>query len=128
MTPSVAAAVEGVRSAFPNTDVTVLAEDGQGGVFIRLEEVDLGPGFAPSKTWVGAQLPSNLPYADVYPVFMAPGLTRTDGQSLSNAFAQVTWQNHSATQVSRRSNRMGGGGQSAAVKLFKVIEYVKGQT
>lgn len=126
MTPSVAAAVEDLRKVFPKTDITVLQEDGQGGVFIRLEEVDLGPAFAPSKTWVAAHLPSNLPYADVYPVFMAPGLVRTDGQPLSGPFAQVEWQNHSATQVSRRSNRMGGGSQAASVKLFKVIEFVKG--
>lgn len=126
MTPSVAAAVEGLKKAFPNTVVTVLAEDGHGGVFARLEEVDLGPAFTPSKTWVGAHLPSNLPYADVYPVFMVPGLARTDGQPLSGPFAPVEWQNHSATQVSRRSNRMSGGSQSASVKLFKVIEFVKG--
>jgi len=126
MTPSVVAAIEDLKKAFPNTDVTVLAEDGQGGAFVRVEEVDLGPGFAPAKTWVGAQLPSTLPYADVYPVFMTPGLTRVDGQALSGPFSQVAWQGLPATQVSRRSNRMNGGGQSALVKFVKVIEFVKG--
>lgn len=126
MTPTVLTAIEGLKKAFPNTDVTVLAEDGQGGAFVRVEEVELGPAFAPSKTWVGAQLPSNLPYADVYPVFMVPGLTRADGTALPSPLSPVTWQEGPATQVSRRSNRLNGGSQAAVVKFVKVIEFVKG--
>ena len=126
MTPNVAAAIEGLRTAFPNTDVTVLAEDGQGGAYVTLEEVELGPGFAPAKTWVGAHLPSNLPYADIYPVFMVPELKRADGAAPAGPLAPVNWQGRAATQVSRRCNRLGGGSQSAAVKFVKVIEFVKG--
>jgi hypothetical protein len=125
MTPSVIAAVDGLKKAFPRATVTVLAEDGNGGAFVVVDGVELGPKFSPATTWFGAQLPASLPYADIYPLFMAPDVTRADGGSLSNgALQSVTWQNRAAIQVSRANRRMTGA-QSAVSKFVKVIEFVR---
>lgn len=125
MTPSVVAAIEALKKAFPNASVSVLAEDGNGGAHVVLDGIELGPKFAPTKTWLGAQLPANLPYADVYPLFMAPEVRRADGGGLNDGALQpVSWQSRQAIQVSRRNNRMACG-QSAVAKFVKVIEFVR---
>lgn len=125
MTPSVAAAVEGLRKAFPNATVTVLTEDGNGGAFVLVDGIELGPKFNPTKTWFGAQLPASLPYADIYPLFMGPDVKRADDASLlGGALQAVSWQNRPAIQVSRTNRRMAGG-QSAVAKFVKVIDFVR---
>lgn len=124
MTPTVAAALEGLQKAFPNASVTVLREDGNGGAFVVLDGVELGPKFSPVKTWFGAQLPSNLPYADIYPLFMGADVKRADGVALTGPLAGLTWEDRQAIQVSRRNNRMVGG-QSAVAKFVKVIDFVR---
>lgn len=124
MTPSVAAAFDGLKKAFPNATVTVLSEDGNGGAFVLVVGVELGPKFTPTKTWFGAHLPASLPYADVYPVFMGAEVKRADGVALTGPLSGLSWQNRQAIQVSRRNNRMVGG-QSATAKFVKVIEFVR---
>lgn len=124
MTPSVASAVEGLKKAFPMATVTVLAEDGNGGAFVLVNGVELGPKFSPTKTWFGAQLPASLPYADIYPLFMGAEVKRADGAVLNGPLSGLTWHGRQATQVSRRNNRMVGG-QSAVAKFVKVIEFVR---
>lgn len=124
MTPSVAAAIEGLKKAFPNATVTVLAEDGNGGAFVLVDGIELGPKFSPTKTWFGAQLPASLPYADVYPLFMGAEVKRADGVALSGPLSGLNWQGRQAIQVSRRNNRIVGG-QSAVAKFVKVIEFVR---
>lgn len=126
MTPTVVAAIDGLKRAFPQAALTVVSEDGQGGAFVVLEDIELGESFSPSVTWFGAQLPANLPYADIYPLFMGSDVKKADGRALQGPFAQVSWQNRPATQVSRRNNRVGAG-HTAASKFLKVIEFVRGQ-
>lgn len=124
MTPSVAVAVDGLKKAFPNTTVTVLAEDGNGGAYVLVDGIELGPKFNTAKTWFGAQLPASLPYADIYPLFMGPEVTRADGLPLTGPLSGVNWQGRQAIQVSRRNNRMSGA-QPAVAKFMKVIEFVR---
>lgn len=124
MTPTVSAAVEALKKAYPNATVTVLAEDGSGGAYVVVDGVELGNAFTPSKTWFGAQLPSSLPYADVYPVFIGGDVKRTDGAALSGPLSPLTWQGRQAIQVSRRNNRMHAG-QPAVSKFLKVVEFVR---
>lgn len=126
MTPSVAAAVEGLKKAFPNATVTVLAEDGNGGAYVLVDGVELGPKFSTAKTWFGAQLPASLPYADIYPLFMGPEVAKADGAALAGPFSSVPWQGRQSIQISRRNNRMAGG-QSATAKFVKVVEFVRSQ-
>jgi hypothetical protein len=124
MTPTVAAALEGLKKAFPNANVTVLREDGNGGAFVAIDGVELSSKFSPVKTWFGAQLPSSLPYADIYPLFMGADVKRADGVALTGPLAGLTWEGRQAIQVSRRNNRMVGG-QSAVAKFVKVIDFVR---
>jgi hypothetical protein len=124
MTPSVTAALEGLKKAFPNATVRVLREDGNGGVFAAVDDVELGRKFTPTKTWFGAQLPANLPYADIYPLFMGAEAKRADGGALTGPLSGLVWEGRQAFQISRRNNRMCGG-QSAVAKFLKVIEFVR---
>lgn len=124
MTPSVLAAIEGLKKAFPNTTVSVLAEDGNGGVHVLVDGIELGPKFNTTRTWFGAQLPASLPYADIYPFFMGHEVTRADGAALTGPLSGVNWQGRQAIQVSRRNNRMSGA-QPAVAKFVKVIEFVR---
>jgi hypothetical protein len=125
MTPSVKLALEGLSKAFPKAAVNVLSEDGNGGAYVVVDGIDLGDKFKPSTTWLGAQLPASLPYADVYPLFIGADVKRADGSPLSGPLSPLSWQNRPAIQVSRRNNRLGSG-QSAVAKFVKVIEFVKG--
>lgn len=124
MTPSVRTAIEGLKKAFPNCPLTVLSEDGQGGAFVVLEDVELGEKFAPQRTWFGAHLPASLPYADIYPLFIGDNVKRADSAALVGPFSPVPWQNRPAIQVSRRNNRFQVG-HTAASKFVKVIEFVR---
>jgi hypothetical protein len=124
MTPSVATALEGLMIAFPHATVTVLREDGNGGAFVAVDGVELGPKLTPAKTWFGAHLPANLPYADIYPLFMGVDVRRADAGGLSGPLSALTWEGRQAFQISRRNNRMSGG-QSAVAKFLKVIEFVR---
>lgn len=124
MTPSVSTAIEGLKKAFPSCSVSVLSEDGQGGAFVVLENVELGEKFSPKRTWFGAHLPASLPYADIYPLFIGDDVRRADGAALVGPFAPMGWQNRSAIQVSRRNNRFQVG-HTAASKFVKVIDFVR---
>lgn len=124
MTPSVLAAIESLRKAYPHSEVMVLAEDGQGGAFVTVESVELGDKFVPETTWLGAHLPSNLPYADIYPVFMGQDVVRADGEVFVAPVTAGEWQSRPAWQISRRNNRLVSG-QTAPAKFLKVIEFMK---
>lgn len=127
MTPTVISAIEGLKKAFPTASVTIISEDGQGGAFVVLENIALGEKFSPPTTWFGAHLPANLPYADIYPLFMGADVKKANGQALQGPLTQVSWQNRPSIQVSRRNNRVGAG-HTAVSKFVKVIEFVKGLT
>ncbi len=124
MTPSVAAALDGLKKAFPSTIVTVLAEDDNGGAYVLMDGIDLGPKFNTAKTWFGAQLPASLPYADIYPLFMGSEVKRADGVALTGPLSAVIWQGRQAIQISRRNNRMSCA-QPAVAKFLKVIDFVR---
>jgi len=124
MTPSVAIAVEDLKKAFPNAIVTIVAEDGNGGAYVLVDGIELGAKFSPAKTWLGAQLPASLPYADVYPLFIGSDVKRADGSALGGPLSIQNWQGRTAIQVSRRNNRMNGQ-QTAVSKFVKVIDFVR---
>lgn len=125
MTPTVQAAIDGLTKAFPDAKLELVSEDGQGGANIVLTPFELGAAFEPSSTWVGAHLPANLPYADIYPLFIGSDVKKANGQALQGPFAPVTWQNRPSIQVSRKNNRIGAG-QTATSKFVKVIAFIKG--
>ncbi|MFF5781133.1 hypothetical protein ACFY7Y_29930 [Streptomyces virginiae] len=111
-------AVEAVRAQFTGHPVEVVP-DGTGGVFVTVEDVPVGPSYAPAVTWLGFQISAAYPDADVYPHYVGP-LSRTDGQSHGPAVQSTGWRGQPALQISRRSNRRDAIVDSAALKAERI--------
>lgn len=122
-------AIAELRQAFPDAQLSV-REDGSGGVYLLLDPVDPGSAYAQRETWVGFHLAFNYPYADVYPHFVRPDLTRVDGRPAANpgmgiqAVNWPAWDNRAALQLSRRSNRLNPRTDTATTKLVKVLDWL----
>ncbi|MEU4594833.1 hypothetical protein [Micromonospora aurantiaca (nom. illeg.)] len=121
-TTAVTTAVDAVREHFAGKPVEV-TPDGAGGAFVIVNDIEIGPGYIPSTTWLGFQISAAYPCADVYPHYTGR-LTRTDGQPHGPAIQQVDWQNRPALQLSRRSNGWEAGIDNAALKAQKVITWL----
>jgi len=124
MTPGVQKAIEQLRAAFPDAELTI-QPDSNGGAYVFVEQIDVGPKFTPRKTWMGAHLVPQLPYADVYPLFIGGDVTRTDGRPFVAPISPVPFQGRLALQISRRSNRHDPQAQSAATKFLKVLHWLE---
>jgi hypothetical protein len=126
MSPEVARAVEEIRAAFPGQLVNAVA-DGDGGAWVVVDDVCLGDTYAPSTTWVGFRIAFQYPYADVYPHFIRSDLLRADGRALGEGTSagSFPFDNRPAIQVSRRSSRWDAGRDTAAIKLLKVVEWLR---
>jgi hypothetical protein len=122
LTPAVATAVDAVREHFAGKPVEVTA-DGAGGAFLIVNDVEVGPGYIPSTTWLGFQISAAYPSADVYPHYVGR-LTRTDGQPHGQAIQHVDWRDRPVLQLSRRSNGWQVGIDNAALKAEKVITWL----
>jgi hypothetical protein len=125
LTPEVEEAIAEIRQAYPGHRVEVAA-DGQGGAYVVVNDLEIGDQYAPSTSWVGFQVGFQYPQADVYPHFIVAGVRRLDSRALGDAFSGPTpWRNRSAIQVSRRSNRLNPATDSAALKLTKVLDWIR---
>ncbi|MGW3507055.1 hypothetical protein [Streptomyces sp. NPDC000994] len=103
--------------------------DGTGGVYVLIDQVDVGPIYAPSTTWLGFQLSAAYPDADVYPHYTGL-LTRSDGQRHCDAIQQVTWQgrpDQTVLQISRRSNRWNPSVDTAVNKAARILAWLAAQ-
>lgn len=121
----VATAIEELKRQFAASSFTV-RDDGQGGAYVVMEPVALGPKFVPTATWVGFQLPAQYPYADIYPIFIGADVIRADGVAFQ---APVTpghsFESRGAIQISRRSAAAQGGTQKAVAKILKVLDFLE---
>lgn len=103
--------------------------DGQGGAWIELVDVPLGPPYSQAGTFVVVLLPFTLPGSDIYPLFVRSDLCRIDGQALGQAFqrTQLSWpaeaQPREVVQVSRRT-RGAFASQTALQKISKVLDWM----
>lgn len=128
MNANVEQAVRSLREAFPHAALAV-EEDGAGGAYVRIEPVELGPRFVPRETWVGAHLPPQLPYADVYPIFIGSDVARADGVAFSAPItAGHSFRGAQALQISRRTNRLDPALQTPALKFQKVLHWLRNVT
>jgi hypothetical protein len=125
MTPEVTAAIQELQDAFPGCRVEAVA-DGSGGALVTVYDVpfDEGP-FAQAGTWVGFHITHTYPYCDVYPHFVRPDLSRRNGAALGEGMAVGTFRNQPAIQISRKSNRHNPVTDTAALKLLKVLRWLK---
>jgi hypothetical protein len=125
MKVEVSSAIEELRRQFSAATVTV-REDGQGGAYVVIEPISLGPNYRPEQTWFGFQIPAQYPYADIYPVFIGGDVVRANGMAF---IAPVTrghqFEGRPAIQVSRRSSAAQSGAQRVATKILKVVDFLE---
>lgn len=127
MKKEVADAIDELKKKFPNSAVTV-EDDGTGGARVILESVEIGERFAPTRTWLGAHIPALYPYADIYPVFMAPEVIRMDGIAFMPPITpNANFAGRAAWQISRRNNLAQQYPQPAYAKFLKVIDFLQKQ-
>lgn len=127
MTPDVTAAIEEVKQAFPGHQVDVTPEP-QGGAYVVVHDLPVGTQYVPPVSWIGFLITFQYPYADVYPHFVEPALRRADGAGHGVGIAgPMPWDGRTALQVSRRSNHWNAAADTAALKLTKVIEWLRSQ-
>lgn len=125
MTPEVQKAVEGIQRAFEGSAVQI-EDDGSGGAYIIVDGVDLSSKFEPRQTWVGAHLPPQLPYADVYPLFIGAEVSRADRAPFVPPITPGhNFRGRPAIQISRKTNRLDPATQTAASKFLKVLHWLK---
>ena len=130
MTPEVNAAIEEIRNAFPGKTIDV-AEDQNGGAYVVVHDLDIGDQYIPNTTWIGFQITYQYYHADVYPHYIDSGIRRCDGKDhvsgfhLNRSFPGRKGQ--SAIMISRRSNHWDPTTDTAAIKLEKVLDWIRQQ-
>jgi hypothetical protein len=121
----VSAAIENLRACFPGSQL-VVESDGAGGARVAIESVELSSTYVQNETWVAGHLVPQLPYADIYPLFVRGDLARRDGRPLGPGLsAGQMFLGRSAVQVSRRSNRRDPAIELAGHKFLKVIQWLR---
>ena len=125
--PNVLAAISEIKANFASVGVTYKCDDG-GGAYVTIESVALGEVFVQKSTWVGFHITFQYPFADVYPHFVRPDLTRKDGQGLGQGISQSNFDGKLATQLSRRSNRRDPQHETALLKVLKVLEWLNNRS
>ena len=125
MKQGVASAIEELKRAFPSSDVDS-REDGNGGAYVIVEDVEIGSRFRPSSTWMGGHISALHPYADIYPLFIADNVRRVDGVAFEPPVTPgAQFLGRPALQVSRRNNHTQHFPQSAVAKFLKVLRFLE---
>ena len=124
MKQDVANAIQELKRAFPSSDVCI-QEDGDGGVYVIVEDVAIGSRYRPSSTWLGGHITALYPYADIYPLFIAGDVIRLDGVAFEPPVTPgAQFLGRPALQVSRRNNHTQHYPQSAVAKFVKVLHFL----
>ena len=124
MKSEVEQAVEELRHRFGEAEVTARGTD-DGGAIVAIDPVDVGPGYSPQETWMKFAIGFQYPHADIYPLFVRPDLVRTDGQPHGEGISLTAFESEPALQLSRRSNHLNPEIDTAALKVTKVIEWLR---
>ena len=124
---AVANAIEEIHCTFEGCNVEV-EPDGSGGAVVVVRGVLMGCPYVQTVIWLGFHITFQYPYADVYPHFTNADLARSDGNGLRGGFGSASFQGQPAIQISRRSNRLNPKTDTAALKLLKVVTWMKSQT
>jgi hypothetical protein len=122
-------AIDEIQSAFPGVTLEI-EPDPEGGAFVKATEFDLGSQYDPARSWSAFRITFQYPFADVYPHFFVQTLRRKDAKPLGEGFhLNNQWQHpggtEPATMVSRRSQRRDPAIETAALKLAKVLDWIR---
>jgi hypothetical protein len=131
VTAQVAEAVREIRAAFPSHQVNFIGDD-QGGAFVRVDGVEIGSAFTPNTSWIGFQITFQYPFADVYPHYLRADLARVNRQAFVQPFHSghtFSWPGGEETSlmVSRRSKYQYPAVETVAIKLSKVVDWLRQQ-
>ena len=122
VTPEVQAAIAEIAAVHPKLSAD---PDSEGGAYVVVQDVELGPAYKQCKTWVGFHIAYSYPQADVYPHFVRSDLSRMDGAALGEGIqSPIEFHRRAATQLSRRSNHLNPAVQTALLKLQKVLQWL----
>ena len=119
-TSAVAEQIEELRAQFADKAITV-ESDGVGGAYVMISPIDPGPAYKQRESWLGFQITYLCPDADIYPVFLSPGLQRVDGGPHTPPITPQAWRGQPALQYSLRSPQRDPGTETAAIKAAGVI-------
>src|SRR5262245_45412868 len=112
----VARAIDEIRAYFPDKPMA-LKPDGSGGTFVTLDGMPLSALYEQSETWVGFQITFQYPYADVYPHFVRPDVSRVDKRALGDGTGSNNFDGRPAVQLSRKNNHLNPSVDTALLKL-----------
>jgi hypothetical protein len=124
MSPQVQKAIGELRATFHDCEIEVEA-DPAGGACVEVRGIPLGAPYSQADTWIGFHITFQYPYADVYPLFARPDLSRLDGRALGEGLGQAHFRNRPAIQISRRSNKLNPATDTATLKLLKVLQWLR---
>jgi len=125
MKVEVSSGIEELKRQFNSASFAV-REDGQGGAYVVIDPVLLGPKYRPETTWIGFHIPSQYPYADIYPVFIGGNIVRVDGAAFTPPVTPGhQFEGRPAIQVSRRNSAAQGGLQKVGSKILKVLDFLE---
>jgi len=132
MIDDVRQAIEELKTSFSDHEVRTL-EDGDGGAYVLVEDLDLGERYAPPTSWVGFHITHPYPDADVYPHFISGDVRYLGaGPTPNSGFPEGIAPGHAmpgfnlpAIQISRRSNRWNPDRDTAALKLARVLDWIR---
>ena len=127
ITAAVAQAIEELRSTLEGCEVAV-EPDGSGGAEVVVGGVPMGSPYLQDGVWFGFHITYQYPYADVYPHFTNADLGRSDGADLGGGFGTASFRDQPAIQISRKSNGLNPETDTAALKLLKVVKWMKERT
>ena len=125
--PAVTKTIEEIRCTFDKCAVEAVP-DGSGGAIVVVRKIPMGSPYVQAEVWIGFRITFQYPYADVYPHFTNADLARSDGDGLGGGFGTAAFRGQPAIQISRRSNRLNPKTDTAALKLLKVIRWMKEPT
>jgi hypothetical protein len=123
MKPEVQKAIDEIKAVHTDAPLTI-REDGEGGAYVILEEIDPGPIYQQRVTWIGFRITFQYPYSDTYPHYIRGDLARVDGRALGEAMSPTTFEGRPAIQISRRSNHINPRTDTALIKLQKVLAWL----
>ena len=120
-------AISEIEVCFTDSEV-YYREDGEGGAYVHIDPVDPGSSYQQSATWIGFRVTFQYPHADVYPHYVRIDLARRDRRPLGEGFSSSNFEGQPAIQISRRSNHINPRLDTAAIKVQKVLMWLRKQT
>jgi hypothetical protein len=117
LSAAIAAAVAELERDFGSVAVE---PDGEGGAFVRVEDVDVGEGWVPRLVPIEFQVQYNYPFAAIYPYYTVPEIRRANGSGWPSGLQRVDWRGRQVAQISLRSPRWQPNIETAASNLAQV--------